>query len=582
MRHRVLVLTALSMLAAGCMDSTGPQASQPTPPVEALQVKAVTSGALAGEAGFALSEPVRVQVVDSKGAAMAGATVSFEVTAGGGSVTPTAATTDAGGIATTQWLLGATPGVNTLKASLGTSSVTLTANGADGLGSAILRVSGGTADSLPAGCALLEPFTVQVTDKAGAPVAGATVNFLVTSGDGTLSAPVMKTGADGMTSVGFRVGFQGGANVVRAVLRTSAKPAVEFSARSAPAAPGGFSIIGNKIFDPGSCKPVLFHGAARPSLQWWYNADDEFAQFGQQAAMLKSWGANLIRLPVSQSYWVAGTYWNRQAVAAGIDYKAKVVNAVQQARALGLTVIVDLHSSDRGDAGYSATPDIWKMADANNSIPFWRDVAATFKNDGGVIYELYNEPHPREDVWVDQQMDVQAWKLWRDGGLVEAGKDYPCADCATLPAYTAAGMQQLYDVVRSTGARNLVLMNGVHWGYSLQGVPQYRVNGYNIIYGTHPYDWADKQPDQFEKEFGFLAATDPVMISEFGSYTCAPDPAAHTLGPDYNKAVLDYADQKGMSWVAWAFWSPPVIAGQTAAQRTQDLCARSGPAQHRQ
>jgi endoglucanase len=574
MRNRSLLLAASAFLASGCMEATGPQAKEMLPP-GTPQVKAVSASTLAGEAGFALSEAVRVQVVDDKGAAMAGEMVTFTVTGGGGSVTPATATTDATGIASTQWVLGNTPGTNTLKASRGESAVTLTANGTDGLGSAIIRVSGGTTDSLPAGCALQAPFVVQVLDNAGKPVSGATVNFAVATGDGSLGSSVMKTGVDGMTSTTFRVGFQGGTNLVRAVLRTSAKPSVDFSARSAPAAPNGFSIMGNKIYDPGTCRPVLFHGAARPALQWWYNADDQFAQFSEQAATLKSWGANLIRIPVSQSYWISGTYWNGEAVKNGIDYKDKVVDAVTRARNLGLTVIVDLHTSDRGEPNYRDEPNIWKMPDANHSLAFWRDVATTFKNDGGVIFELYNEPHPREDVWVDQQMDTRAWELWRNGGVIEASKDYPCSDCATLPTYTAAGMQQLYEAVRSVGARNLVLVNGVHWGYSLQGVPQYRLNGYNIIYGTHPYDWADKQPDQFDKEFGFLAATDPVMISEFGSYTCAANPLANTLGPEYNRRVMDYADAKGMSWVAWAYWTPPTVAGQTAAQRTEQLCARS-------
>ncbi|MDB4885323.1 MAG: Endoglucanase precursor [Gemmatimonadetes bacterium] len=572
MRFRSFALVVVGVMAAGC--SSGPQAIDG--PQGGGAVLQPVSTSLSGEAGFALAEPVRVKVVDDKGTPMAGETVTFEVTGGGGSVSPAAATTDSAGIASTQWTLGPTPGTNSLKATRGTS-ITITANGTDGLGTAILKVSGGTTDSLPAGCAVREPFTVQVVDKAGSPVQGATVNFEVATGDGTVAAPTMKTGPDGMTSTAFRVGFLGGANVVRAVLRTSARPSVEFSARSAPAAPNGFSIIGKTIYDPGTCKPVLFHGAARPALQWWYNADDQWAQFAQQATMLKAWGANVIRIPVSETYWTTGTYWNGEAVKAGVDYKAKVISAVNTARGLGLTVIVDLHSSDRGITNYTDTPDIYKMPDVEHSIPFWRDIATAFKNDGGVIFELYNEPHPREDVWTDGQMDAQAWQLWRNGGVVEAGKDYPCSDCPTLPAYNAAGMQQLYDAIRGVGARNLVLVNGVHWGYSLQGIPQYALAGYNVIYGTHPYDWADKQPDQFDKEFGFLAATYPVMISEFGSYTCAPNPAANTLGPEYNRRVLDYADAKGLSWVAWAFWTPPPepAVGQTAAQRAEQLCARS-------
>ncbi|MDB4879600.1 MAG: Endoglucanase precursor [Gemmatimonadetes bacterium] len=569
MRLRSLVLTAAALVAAGCTDSQGPQfGNKPREP----ELKAVTQVQLDGEAGFALSEPVRVQLVDTLGAPIANETVTFQVVSGGGSVNPASATTDAGGIAATQWTLGATPGSNVLKASRGSSSVQVTANGAEGLGAAILKVSGGTTDSLPAGCTLLEPLVVKVLDKAGQPVAGATVNFTITSGDGSVATPTLKTGPDGMTSTKLRLGFQGGANVVRAELRTAARPSVEFSARSAPAAPNGYSVIGNKIFDPGTCAPILFHGAARPALESWYNADDEWAQFAQQAAALKGWGANLIRIPVSQSYWVPGTYWNGQATAAGVDYKAKVVDAVTKARALGLTVIVDLHSSDRGDKNYTGIPDIWKMPDVNHSVPFWRDVATTFKNDGGVLFELYNEPHPREDVWIDQQVDAKAWDIWRNGGVIEASKDYPCDECAVLPAYTAVGMQELYNVVRSTGAKNLVIVSGVHWGYSLQAVPQYRLDGYNIVYATHPYDWPDKQPDQFDKEFGFLTATDPVMVSEFGTYTCSANPAANTLGPEYSRRVMDYADAKGMSWVAWAFWSPRPVAG---VDRAQQLCSRS-------
>ena len=405
MRLRTLVLTAVIASTSACTDASGPQARRGEPRVPEL--KALSPSPMTGEAGFQLAEPVRVQLLDTLGAPLANETVTFEVVSGGGSVNPASAMTDAGGVATTQWTLGTTPGTNTLKAFRGGSSVQLTATGADGIGASIVRVSGGTTDSLAAGCTVPEPLVVRVLDKAGQPAAGATVSFDIITGDGSVTSPTLKTGTDGVASTKFRVGFQGGANVVRAVLRTTAKPAVEFSARSAPAAPNGYSVMGNKIFDPGTCAPILFHGAARPALESWYNADDQWAQFTQQASTLKSWGANVIRIPVSQSYWVPGTYWNAQATAAGVDYKAKVKDAVDKARALGLAVIIDLHSSDRGDKNYKDIPDIWKMPDVNHSVPFWRDVATMFKGDGGVMFELYNEPHPREDVWVFGEVDLR-------------------------------------------------------------------------------------------------------------------------------------------------------------------------------
>jgi endoglucanase len=568
MRARCLPL-ALLVLLGGCMDATGPQAS------DTEQIKSLTSDPLTGDAGFVLSEPVRVQVLDALGKELAGAVVTFVVTEGGGSVSPAQATTNTAGIAEASWVLGPQPGSNAIKVSYGDKSVTLHATGRDGLGVTILRVSGGTTDSLPAGCMLGQALVAKVLDAAGKPQAGAVVSFEVAGGDGTVDPAIATTGTDGIATTRWRVGFQGGANVVKAVLRTSARPSVDFTARSAPAAPNGFSVLGNKIYDPGSCQPILFHGAARPSLEWWYGGDDEFVNVGAQIVILKSWGANLLRLPVSQSFWLAGTYWNGEAVKAGVDYKAKVVDAVNKARAAGLSVIIDLHSSDRGDRSYKDVPDIWKMPDVNNSIPFWADVASTFKNDGGIIFELYNEPHPYEDVWTPTaEADAATWNLWLNGGDIPASYDYP-GDPVVRPAYKAAGMQQLYDVVRGTGARNLVIIGGTHWGYDLSAVPSYRVKGYNIIYSSHPYDWPDKQQVDWDRAFGNLTATDPVMISEFGSYKCK-DPTPGTTGPGYNKEVLDYADAKGMSWAAWRFWTPPpVSATLSAAQREEMICSTS-------
>lgn len=530
MRARFVILLAV----AGCMEATGPQANAPktetpagggTPATQVLKV--LGPDMQAGLAGVALTEPVRVQVVNGAGVGIAGQRISFAVIEGGGTVTPAEVQTDAGGVASTQWMLGPQPGANALRVSYGNTAVTLRATGSAGLGTAILKLSGGTTDSLPAGCLLGDPLMVRVSDAQDRPMAGATVSFESVNGGGSLTPAVVTTGADGMASARWKLGYQGGTNTARAVLRSGAQPSVSFSARSAPAGPNGYSVIGNKIYDPATCQPTLFHGIARPSLESWYGGDDRFTKVGEDLALMKSWGANMVRLPISQSWWVAGN----KLYDPG--YKARVVDAVTKARALGLAVIVDLHASDRGDKNFAGTPDGQQMADENISIPFWRDVATTFKDDGGVIFELYNEPH-----------DITS-AVWLNGGQIAGGASYP-GDPITRPAYRAAGMQQLYDVVRGVGARNLVMVSGLHWGYYLNEVPANRVKGYNIMYAAHPYDWPDKQPNTWESAFGALVATDPVVISEFGAYDCS------RLG--FYTQVMDYADRKGMSWVAWAWW----------------------------
>jgi hypothetical protein len=160
------------------------------------------------------------------------------------------------------------------------------------------------------------------------------------------------------------------------------------------------------------------------------------------------------------------------------------------------------------------------MADSN-SVTFWTSVAAKYKDDGHVLFELYNEPH-----------DV-SWETWRDGGDSGDG-------------FTTAGMQDLYEAVRGTGANNLVLIGGLDFAYNLQGVPAHRVSGFNIVYVSHPYDYPGKQPGDWENGWGFLASTDPLMITEFGSFDCSTG---------YVSQMIPYMDGKQVSWTAWA-WYP--------------------------
>ncbi|HEY0997857.1 MAG TPA: cellulase family glycosylhydrolase [Gemmatimonadaceae bacterium] len=543
-RARAWPRLLLALTVAACMEATGPQATTPDRPAPSA-LKSLLPDNLSGEAGFPLAEPVRVQLVDGKGGGVAGETVAFAVIEGGGTVTPAEVQTDAEGVAQAQWQLGPTPGANTLRVSAAGKSVTLHATGAEGRGTTIIKVSGGTADSLPAGCMLGEPLLVKVTDLQGKPVAGASVGFEAVQGDGVASPAVATTDAEGIARAQWKLGFQGGANEIRAVLHNATRPSVTFTARSAPAAPNGFSVMGNQIYEPATCKPILFHGAARPALQWYWAGDERWVNIGDDMKNLRSWGATIVRIPITQVFWLAG---NKQYDPG---YKARVIDAVTKARAQGLAVVLDLHASDRGNPDYAQVPDIQKLPDERNSVPFWRDVATTFKGDGGVIFELYNEPHE------------VTWDQWLNGADIPEGPDYPGGP--VREAYKAVGMQRLYDEVRATGAKNLVMVGGMHWGYFLDEVATHRVKGYNIIYSAHPYDWPDKQPDTWEAAFGSLAATDPVVISEFGSYDCT------RLW--YTTAVMDYADRKGMSWIAWAWWTPPpVSATYTAQQRQADIC----------
>jgi hypothetical protein len=219
--------------------------------------------------------------------------------------------------------------------------------------------------------------------------------------------------------------------------------------------------------------------------------------------MRRDWNANVVRLSVNQAFWLKNSPQYSKAYAGEL---ARVVTAIEKA---GMDVIVDSH---RSSSGY--------MADSN-SVVFWKEVATVYRDDPHVLFELFNEPH-----------DI-SWDLWLKGGTAPNGS-------------VVHGMQELYDAVRSTGATNLVVVGGLNWAYELSGIATHRVVGLNIVYATHPYNFPGKQPNDWDRAFGALAATDPVIATEFGNFDCSKG---------YYQAFVDYAKARRISWTAWA-WYP--------------------------
>jgi hypothetical protein len=115
---------AVAVFGAGCSDGAGPD-----DPGGAEAIAAHDGNAQVGTVGVALPAPLRVKLTDEAGNPVAGVTVTWSVTAGGGSITATSPT-DAAGIAAATFTLGATAGTQTAQAAvagLDGSPVTFTA-----------------------------------------------------------------------------------------------------------------------------------------------------------------------------------------------------------------------------------------------------------------------------------------------------------------------------------------------------------------------------------------------------------------------------------------------------------------------
>jgi adhesin/invasin len=184
--------------------------------------------------GTAVSTPPSVIVRDAHGRPVAGVSVTFAVALGGGSVTGSAATTNAAGIATVgSWTLGATAGANTLTASgddLSGSPVTFMATGTAGPATQI-ALNAGDGQSAAAGTAVSTPPSVVVEDANDNPVPGVSVTFAVASGGGSVTDPSATTDDAGIASVGsWTLGTTAGANTLTATSDGLSGSPVTFSA----------------------------------------------------------------------------------------------------------------------------------------------------------------------------------------------------------------------------------------------------------------------------------------------------------------------------------------------------------------
>jgi alpha-tubulin suppressor-like RCC1 family protein len=215
---RILVLTAAIFLGTACSD--GPTEAKPGPAADVADVSGNTQqGVVAQE----LSQPVVVEVKDAAGRLVPGQTVNFQVAAGGGSVAPLSAVTDAQGRAQARWTLGTVAAdTQRLEASaigatggqaLATATFTAVAR-ADA--PAHLTVVAGDSQVATAGEVVPDSLGVRVEDRFGNPVAGVAVVWAVTAGGGSLGAAQSVSDAQGVARVRWTLGQQRGPNVVTA------------------------------------------------------------------------------------------------------------------------------------------------------------------------------------------------------------------------------------------------------------------------------------------------------------------------------------------------------------------------------
>jgi hypothetical protein len=183
-----------------------------------------------GPVGSALDDAIQVRVKDADGQPIAGVEVGFALGVGatGGQLIPTAALTNADGLAGTQWVLGGTPGRQAVEATVdGAALSTRFGAIAQPAGASAIQMVSGNAQEAPAGAPLPDSLVVRVTDAFGNPVAGAVVQWSADAG--TVSPAEAATGANGLAAARRILGAVPGAQTAVAAIPGLAGSPVTFS-----------------------------------------------------------------------------------------------------------------------------------------------------------------------------------------------------------------------------------------------------------------------------------------------------------------------------------------------------------------
>jgi hypothetical protein len=234
---------------------------------------------------------------------------------------------------------------------------------------------------------------------------------------------------------------------------------------------------------------------------------------------MKSWHINAVRVPLNETCWLGIN--GIPAKYGGESYRRTIRAWVSRLERQNLYVILDLHWAAPGP---EQATGIIPMPDADHAPDFWRSVAAAYKGDHAVLFDLYNEPH-----------DVD-WDCWQHGCEIHDQR---------VGTYRAAGMTELVDAVRSTGATQPVMLGGTEWARNDEGwlahLPADPARA--EVASNHTYNFAACY-GSCRESLAEISRTHPVVTGELGEGDCRDR---------YVAPYMDWADAHGISYLAWAW-----------------------------
>ncbi len=300
-------------------------------------------------------------------------------------------------------------------------------------GAAVVTVarSGGTA-----GASSMSYATSNGTATAGQNFTAKTGTLTWADGDGTARSIVVPVATAAMNkSMNFQVALT---KVSGAATLGAPNAATVTITPDASTSALSVSVSGNELIDAQG-NGIQLRGVNVSGLEGPSFGNDPWRGQKPNFAAMKTWGINVVRLPLAESNWLGLCSITLNTGVTPAVYQAAIQAAASEANALGIYVILDLH--------WVAVPNLCPngqnaMADTTYSAKFWSEVATAFKDNPAVMFELFNEPQGNYPPTTND------WNNYITGGL-------------TGPQDT--GAQQLLNAIRAAGATNVVLVDTLNY-----------------------------------------------------------------------------------------------------------------------
>ncbi|HEX8917663.1 MAG TPA: cellulase family glycosylhydrolase [Chloroflexota bacterium] len=323
----------------------------------------------------------------------------------------------------------------------------------------------------------------------------------------------------------------------------------------------GISVSGNRLVDANG-NTVVLRGVNRSGteyacIQGWGIFDndggttpgDTPTNDDAQAPLMQSWGANEVNLGINEDCWL-----NINGVPSaygGANYINAITHEVATLESYNMYPVISLFWEAPGT---TKATDQTAMPDNDHAPALWQSIANTFKNDPRVIFRLKEEPYPAGNT-----DGASAWQCWKNGDVQYAanGSLTPVSSTANCSeGYKAVGMQSLINIIRGTGATNVIQVPGVEYANSMthfldttyrvtDTLPNPQLMGVADIY---PVGNICGSPTCYNSEYAPVIQQMPFLAGEFGESvdgkTCT------TTNVD---ALMQWFDQHGAGYSGWSW-----------------------------